>query len=296
MLRSLPDGCVDAVVTSPPYGVGKDYESDSYSEWLSLIHGFWANAAGAIRSGGFVAFVVADVRCHPDPLLPPVRAEVRSRQSGVTSQDVIDAVAAGRGRTKRELADALGVSEQTIDRRLIGNNARGGKAEPQTRVRLMAEDLTIAARSAGYYLYDCRVWVKDPCWQTCEYHATSYRAVDEYEHVYIWARAGANLVIERDRLDRREWSEWGSRGVWPIPSVRRNDEHPAMYPEEVARRLCKLLTATGGLVLDPFAGSGTTGVAAALEGRRCLLIEREPAYAKICRERVAKVLDAGMFS
>ena len=44
------------------------------------------------------------------------------------------------------------------------------------------------------------------------------------------------------------------------------------------RHLCKLVTPPGGIVLDPFAGSGTTGCAAVLEGFRPILIEREAEY------------------
>jgi len=72
--------------------------------------------------------------------------------------------------------------------------------------------------------------------------------------------------------------------------------HPNEKPEPLLASLVGSYVAPGELILDPFAGSGTTGVAAALEGRRCLLIEKEPAYAAICRERVAKVMDAGLFA
>lgn len=72
--------------------------------------------------------------------------------------------------------------------------------------------------------------------------------------------------------------------------------HPCPKPLEWMRWLIRLATRPGELIVDPFAGSGTTGVAAALEGRRCILIEKEPAYAQICRDRVKKVLSAGLFA
>ena len=65
---------------------------------------------------------------------------------------------------------------------------------------------------------------------------------------------------------------------------------------KLVRKWIRDFTDPGDLILDPFAGSGTSGIAAALEGRRCLLIEKEPAYATICRERVRKVLDKGLFA
>ena len=52
------------------------------------------------------------------------------------------------------------------------------------------------------------------------------------------------------------------------------------------RYLCRLVTPPGGIVLDPFAGSGTTGCAATLEGFDFIGIEREAEYAEIARRRV----------
>jgi hypothetical protein len=72
--------------------------------------------------------------------------------------------------------------------------------------------------------------------------------------------------------------------------------HPCQKPIPLLRYLIRKVTRPGDLILDPFAGSGATGIAAAKEGRRCLLIESDPAYAQICRERVAKALDAGLFA
>lgn len=56
---------------------------------------------------------------------------------------------------------------------------------------------------------------------------------------------------------------------------------------------CNRICERDEVILDPFAGSGTTGVAAILEGRRCILIEKEPAYAAICRRRIAEAMGRG---
>lgn len=71
-----------------------------------------------------------------------------------------------------------------------------------------------------------------------------------------------------DREDR-----WGSK-------------HPTVKPVDLIRWLIRLITPPGGVVLDPFAGSGTTGVAAMAEGMRAVLIEREPEYLADIRERI----------
>lgn len=70
-------------------------------------------------------------------------------------------------------------------------------------------------------------------------------------------------------------------------AVQVRNSHPTVKPLSLLRWLVKLTrTPTGGLVLDPFAGSGTTGVACLLERRSCVLIEREPEYVEISRHRL----------
>lgn len=76
-------------------------------------------------------------------------------------------------------------------------------------------------------------------------------------------------------------------------STRRND-HPTVKPTDLMRYLCRLVTPPGGIVLDPFAGSGSTGKACAVEGFRFIGIEREAEYCEIARARIAAV-DVGLF-
>ena len=62
--------------------------------------------------------------------------------------------------------------------------------------------------------------------------------------------------------------------------------HPTLKPIELMRWLVRLVSPPGGLVLDPFCGSGSTGAAAALEGRRFLGIELSPEYVEIASARI----------
>ncbi|MGF7007178.1 DNA-methyltransferase [Aminobacter sp. BE322] len=63
--------------------------------------------------------------------------------------------------------------------------------------------------------------------------------------------------------------------------------HPTVKPTDLMRYLCRLVTPPGGTVLDPFAGSGSTGRGAALEGLSFIGIEREAEYVAIARARIA---------
>ena len=69
--------------------------------------------------------------------------------------------------------------------------------------------------------------------------------------------------------------------------TKRQNVHPTVKPIAVMRWLCKLVTPPGGVILDPFCGSGTTGCAAAQLGFDFVGIEREPEYAEISRARIA---------
>jgi site-specific DNA-methyltransferase (adenine-specific) len=68
-----------------------------------------------------------------------------------------------------------------------------------------------------------------------------------------------------------------------------NNTHPTVKPTDLMRWLVRLVTPPGGVVLDPFAGSGTTLVAARAEGFRCIGIEREEEYAEIVAARLSQL-------
>ena len=68
-----------------------------------------------------------------------------------------------------------------------------------------------------------------------------------------------------------------------------NNTHPTVKPTDLMRWLVRLVTPPGGVVLDPFAGSGSTLVAARAEGVRCIGIEREDEYARIIAARLSQL-------
>jgi len=77
-----------------------------------------------------------------------------------------------------------------------------------------------------------------------------------------------------------------------VPNLRttpRRNHHPTVKPTALMRYLCRLVTPPGGIVLDPFMGSGSTGKAAVLEGFNFIGIEREPEYMEIARRRIHAV-------
>lgn len=286
LLTQIEPGSVACSIWSPPYHVGKEYEKDmTYDEWVDLLQQVIKLHFPIVKPGGFIAINIADILCLPDKQMPRIQAANISRhKSPVTREDVLAAKVMHPHYNRYQLAELLGCSEQTIDRRLNGNNIRGGKYNTQTRVHLVGQIIEQGGLNAGFYLYDRRVWVKDAAWQNSQWHTLSYRSVDEFEYIYILWKPG-ETVINRDRLTPKEWTDWGSRGVWEFPSVRANDDHEAKFPLELPSRLIRLLTEPQDIVLDCFLGSGTTTLAAIKHDRRYIGIELLPQYVHLAQNK-----------
>jgi site-specific DNA-methyltransferase (adenine-specific) len=71
-----------------------------------------------------------------------------------------------------------------------------------------------------------------------------------------------------------------------------NNTHPTCKPSTLIRYLCKLICPLGGTILDPFLGSGTTAVAAILEGFNCVGIDNEAEYLAIAQARCDHAIEA----
>ena len=287
LLREVAPDSVALSFWSPPYFVGKSYEIEmDFAAWCDLLRQTIMEHYTVIAPGGFLAVNIADILAFEDPDMPRIQADnVSSKKIKITREQVVAAQRANPDFDKYQLASLLGCSEQTIDRRLKHNNVRGGKYAPQTRVKLTAGLVERWASEAGFYLYDRRVWIKDPCWENSRWHSLSYRSVDEWEHLLMFWKPGIT-VVDRNRLDASEWAEWGSRGVWQIPSVRSNSAHESQFPIELPRRMIRLLTDPDDLVLDCFVGSGTTVLAALQEGRKFMGFDINPESVRLAKSRV----------
>lgn len=293
LMNQIKPESIALSIWSPPYHVGKAYEAgQSYQQWREMLLQVIKLHFNVLKPGGFLAINIADILCFPDHDMPKIQANnVSRRKCKVTEEAVRKAQSEHPDYNRRQLAKVLGCSEQTIDRRLHGNNIRGGKHGTQTRVKIVGGLLEEIALEAGLYLYDRRIWIKDAAWTNSNWTTNSYRAVDEFEYLYIFWKPGVTK-IDRNRLSKDEWTEWGSRAVWKIRSVKRNNDHEAKFPLELPRRAIKLFTEPGDIVLDCFLGSGTSAVAALCENRHYLGIEKEQKYIELSRKNIKQFQDA----
>ncbi|MDN7025031.1 site-specific DNA-methyltransferase [Methanoculleus sp. FWC-SCC1] len=114
-----------------------------------------------------------------------------------------------------------------------------------------------------------------------------------WEFIEVFAKETRKKAGNRRDIDitGAEFKEWVI-ARWSFPSETRMKDygHPAMFPEELPRRLLKLFSYRGDLVLDPFNGAGTTTLAACRNGRRFIGIDISAEY---CRVAMARLQAAG---
>jgi site-specific DNA-methyltransferase (adenine-specific) len=100
--------------------------------------------------------------------------------------------------------------------------------------------------------------------------------------------AGAEAIVCAHSPGRKRWNGGGRRNVFrsAVNAERGGKPHPSTKPLGLMLDLVELFTGPGDLVLDPFCGSGTTGIACVRIGRRFIGIERKPEWAELSRERI----------
>lgn len=111
----------------------------------------------------------------------------------------------------------------------------------------------------------------------------------DYEFILLFKKLGdapkpSPQQKQSSKLSKEEWKQYFS-SHWYFSGVKQH-EHIAMFPEELPKRLIKMFSFTGETVLDPFAGSGTTSLAAKHLGRNSIGYEINKEYQPIIREKI----------
>ena len=230
-LRSMPDRCIDIVITSPPYNFGHAYAQDErddtreWNEYFKTLNGIWAECYRLLKPGGRMTVNV-------QPLF----------------------------------------SDYIPTHHVISN-------------QLM---------TLGF------LWKAEILWEKNNYNAKytawgSWKSPSmpylkyTWEFIEVFDKETHKKAGDRERIDitDTEFKEWVI-GKWSFPpEIRMKDYgHPAMFPEELPKRLMKLFSYQGDIVLDPFNGAGTTSLVAWKLGRRFIGIDISEDYCKCALRRI----------
>lgn len=282
-MATLPDASVDCCVTSPPYWGLRDY-----------------NVAGQMGQEetpeAFIAGMVAVFREVRRVLKPDATCWI----------NIGDSYAAG------------GMGPGSGKQLTVRGTQTGGHMDKPRKppVGLKQKDLVgipwmlaFALRADGWYLRQEIIWAKpNPMPESVRDRCTK-----AHESIFLLSKSptyyfDAGAIKEegaepnRQRNDRvggvnghavrhSEGSVMGAsalrnkRSVWTVPSAPCKEAHFATYPPALIKPCILAGCPVGGVVLDPFGGSGTTGQVALELGRRAILIELNPDYMALIRRR-----------
>jgi site-specific DNA-methyltransferase (cytosine-N4-specific) len=247
-LATVPDGVFQTCVTSPPYWSLRDYD-----------------IPGQIG----LEDSVSDYIEH----LVKVFAEVRRtlRDDGTLWVNIGDSFTSG-GRTWR-----------ATDKK---NPIRAMHVRPPTPDGLKPKDLigvpwklAFALQQQGWYLRADIIWNKP----NCQPESVKDRPTRSHEYVFLFSKSEHYFY---DPKGKRGPNDRNLRSVWDINTKAYPGAHFATYPGTLVEPCLALSTRPGDLVLDPFIGSGTTGLVALKANRRFVGIELNPGYLKIAEERL----------
>ena len=228
VMDEIPDESVHLMVTSPPYNVGKEYDSDlSLDEYLSLLTGVFCEVRKKLVTGGRACINVANIGRKPYIPLHAMIIEIMLDLGFLMRGEIIWDKSASGG----------------------GSCAWGS-------------------------------WMS----------ASNPVLRDYHEYILVFSKDSYSKdrnQTKRDSIERDEFIEW-TRSVWTFPAVNaKKIGHPAPFPIELPHRLIKLYSYEGDVILDPFAGSGTTAIAAIQNNRNYICYDIKPEYVDLAKKRIS---------
>ena len=262
VMAELPDDSVDAIVTDPPYNIGKASwdRIDDYDQWCVQ----WIAQSDRVLtpSGAFWCF-------HSSPLsLAMIMRAVQAHGRELVSWITLDKSRWGiANRYKNAGTKTFPASVEYAAyarREVYADQIRAGReALGMTRAELDAAVSPSRKPTGIAYRWEHGERIPQP------------PEVEKLKQLGITVTLPTFSNPEKYSV------------VWPFPQADTAD-HPTAKPLAVMDRIIRTTTVPGDVVLDPFAGSGTTLLAARNQGRRAVGIERDEAYCEVVADRLSQ--------
>jgi DNA modification methylase len=313
-LKTLEDNSIDAIVTDPPYGIdflGKAWDAntgalETYQECLRVL-----------KPGGHIlAFSAARTYHHLAVTLEQAGFEIRDQimwiySSGFPkSQDIgrqldkkeIDNDWSGWGTALKPAHEPIALARKPLKQSIAKNCqqwATGALNIDAARIDWDDGESRYPSNVLGdiplyqKYFYCPKVsrnerhvgFGSDSVTQASMLQDMGGHYTDAPINQNIWLPQTGNIYIHGLKHEYEKWCQ--ANGV----TAKVGNNHPTVKPVALMEYLIKLITPPGGTVLDPFNGSGSTGMAAAGLGYNYIGCELDPAYVAITEKRIAAWLE-----
>ena len=251
VLRTLPSESIHCCVTSPPYYALRDY-------------GMGGQIGREASPKEYIS------------RLTEVFTEVRRvlRSDGTLWLNISDTYA-GKG-NQGDFTDPKNPNGRNGQTVALNNKVEGCKPKDMIGIPWM---LAFALRDSGWYLRNDIIWMKENPMP----ESVKDRCARCYEHIFLFSkRSRAHGAITDAEIKPLR----NKRDVWVINTVPFKGSHYAAYPPKLVETCLLAGCPEGGIVLDPFMGSGTTGMVARQLDRHFVGIELNPAFTEMAYRRI----------
>ena len=308
-LRDLPDESVNCCVTSPPYYALRDYgmdaqigREDSPEEYIRRLVLVFREVRRVLTADGTLWLNIADTYCgtgNKGGYLDPKNPKGRNGQSVSLARRASECKQKDMIGIPWLLAFALRADGWYLRSDIIWCKANPMPESCKDRPSRCYEHVFLLTKSKKYY-YDALA-IAEPiaslaAGRQVGVQAARYKGGRSASSKYaeeipgqgkvqkLNAARAAGTITDADISPVRN-----ARDVWHINTVPYKGGHFAAYPPKLAERCILAGCPRGGVVLDPFFGSGTTGLAAVKNDRRYIGIELNAEYCELAKERIGGV-------
>ena len=302
ILRTMPDCSIDSVVTDPPYGLsfmGKKWDYDVPSTEI------WAECLRVLKPGGYLlAFAGTRTQHRMAVRIEDAGFEIRDMLawmygSGFPKSHNLDGEHQGWGTALKPAMEPITMARKPFKATVAQNVQEWGTGAINIdSCRIGEEEIKTSAKIAGQsFQHDyngCEESTHLGRWPANVMHDGSAEILQGMGEAARFFYTPKACKDDRDdgceMMQVKQYSHDG-REARNETAYQRNDSqarnfHPTVKPTDLMRYLCRMVTPTGGVVLDPFTGSGSTGRGAVLEGFRFIGCEMDADYIEIAKARI----------
>lgn len=259
VLRSLPNESVHCCLTSPPYFnlrryCGQAFEiglEESSADYITNLAGVFAEVKRVLRGDGTLWIVIDDTYSDKSLALIPQRLEVELSASG-----------------------------WIIRNQVIWRKPNCVPASVKDRFTVDYETLIFATKSRNYR-FDQQFEPQ----KACSIARLNRARSSSHKSLRIPGQTTQGINRPRGRGEGDHNPNRNMRTTWDIATKGSKLGHFAVFPGALAERCLRAGCPKGGVVLDPFAGSGSTGIAAKRMGIDYILVDLNPDYCRMMRQR-----------
>lgn len=286
-LRTMEAESVHTCVTSPPYYNLRDYgvagqigQEATVKEYIDALVGVFGEVWRVLRPDGTLWVNMGDSYATRSGAQPPTNTRnahghtVKRCPSGYKCKDLLG--------VPWQLAFALRAAGWYLRQDIIWHKTNAMPESVRDRCTKDHEYIFLLSKAERYY-FDAES-IREPC--GVKGNAKGFRGAGAYtcgqsfqNSSGVQRKSHGNTV---NSLGTRS-----KRSVWSIATGQFKAAHYATFPERLVEPCILAGCPKGGIVLDPFAGSGTTGVVAKRLGRSFIGVELNPAYCRMAQERIA---------